>query len=773
MTGEPRWIGPYEPTTAPPGERPAYWLRREFRTGTTGRATLRFAARGLVEVFVNGTRIGDELMPGYTQYDRRLPTRTYDVSDVVVAGTNAIVLLLADGWFRGQTGALRASNQWGTATSAWAQLEIDGRVVVSTDDGWRSSASHVMRADLIAGQAEDRRHFQPELLQPGFDTSTWDDVVLAAAPTAELFEYDAPPVRRVAELTPVAVTPLRTGGYVADFGQNINGWVRLSNLGPEGTEITLTHGEWLDRDGDVTTDHLKVAFPFLPHPLPAGQVDSVVSAGRPGDVFEPRLTTHGFRYVRIEGHPGPLGADDLRGIVVHSDLRRIGWFECDDDRVNRLHEAAVWSLRGNMCEIPTDCPQRERAGWTGDWQIFAPTAAFLYDVAAFSRKWLADVRLARRADGVIANQAPSSPAEGFAGPTGALHGSAGWGDVIVTAPLALHEAYGDPAALAECWDAMEGWITFAARSAREGRAAGRAARRPTPAPHEKYLWDTGFHWGEWMEPGVEVGDFPTFVAADKSEVATAYLHRSALLMATVAEVLAKPAAVVDHYRELAAGTLDAWQREFITDDGSLLVQSQASHVRALAFGLIPESLRERTGERLAELIRAAGTTVGTGFLSTPHLLPVLADGGHLDLAYHLLLQPAMPGWMYMIDHGATTVWERWDGVDADGVAHDSLNHYSKAAVVSFLHRYTAGLRPTAPGYRTFEVRPRPGGRLTRAALRLDSPQGAIEIEWRTTSGDFHLRVAVPYGAEASVVLPDGARHEVGPGTHAWEVVDVA
>ena len=337
----------------------------------------------------------------------------------------------------------------------------------------------------------------------------------------------------------MAITEPRPGVHVVDFGQNFNGWTRLSSLGPEGTEITLTHGEWLDQDGDLTTDHLMVDFPFLPHPLAAGQIDAVVSAGRAGDVFEPRCTTHGFRYVRIDGHPGPLAADDVRGVVVHSDLRRIGWFECDDERVNRLHDAAVWSLRSNICEIPTDCPHRERAGWTGDWQIFAPTAAFLYDVDTFSRKWLTDVRLAQRADGLIANLAPSSPAEGFAGPTAALHGSAGWGDVIVLAPWALYEAYGDPEPLRECWDSMERWVAFAAGAARDGRSAARSASQPVPDPHEQYLWDTGFHWGEWLEPGVEVGDFGAFVGADKGEVATAYLHRSATVMASVAEVLGK------------------------------------------------------------------------------------------------------------------------------------------------------------------------------------------------------------------------------------------
>ncbi len=267
---------------------------------------------------------------------------------------------------------------------------------------------------------------------------------------------------------------------------------------------------------------------------------------------------------------------------------------------------------------------------------------------------------------------------------------------------------------------MERWVGYGARSAREGRSAGPRRRTTDPAPHERYLWDTGFHWGEWLEPGFEIPDFGAFVAADKSEVATAYLHRSSATMARIAEVLGKPAETIEHYRRLAAATRDAWQREFIADDGSLVVQTQAGHVRALMFGLVPDELRGgRSPTDSPSSSATAGTTVGTGFLSTGMLLPALAEHGHLDLAYELLLQPNEPGWMCMIDRGATTMWERWNGVDDDGVPHESLNHYSKGAVVSFLHRYTAGLAPTSPGYRTFAVRPRPGGGLSRV-VRSDS-----------------------------------------------------
>jgi len=344
----------------------------------------------------------------------------------------------------------------------------------------------------------------------------------------------------VQQIRPVAVRPVRDGdAFVVDFGQNFSGWVRLARTGPADGRLTLSHGEWLDREGDLTTAHLDVDLPIVPEPLPLGQVDEVISRGD-GDVFEPRFTTHGFRYVRIEGHPGPLGPGDVTGVVVHSDLRRLGWFACSDDRVNRLHEAVVWSLRSNMCDIPTDCPQRERAGWTGDWQVFTPTAAYLYDVLAFTRKWLSDVSLDQRADGCVPNISPCPPAEGFDGPLGGLNGSAGWGDVVVSAPWDLYEAYGDTSLLHEMWGPMTAWVRFAAAAAAGGRHPARTAARPEAAAHEQYLWDTGFHWGEWMEPGAVVTDFPAFVQADKSETATAYLYRSAATVARVAEVLGRP-----------------------------------------------------------------------------------------------------------------------------------------------------------------------------------------------------------------------------------------
>jgi alpha-L-rhamnosidase len=766
-----RWIGVDEPDRPSKGDRPAYWLRSVVEIGSPAGVRLHATALGLYDVFVNGVRVGDvELAPGFTQYRDRVPYQSYDVSHLLRAGPNVICALLADGWFRGQVGMPRAADQFGTDLALRIQLETRGpagwSALAGTDDSWRTSTSHVT-ADLISGQTEDRRLVDAGIHDPAYDDHAWRPAVVRDARVA-LVRPIVPPVRRVAEIRPVSVTPLDgTDAVVVDLGQNINGWTRLASLGPAGTRITLRHGEHLDPGGDLTTSHLDVNVPILPEPLPVGQVDAVVSAGVAGDLFEPRFTTHGFQYVRIEGHPGPLGVDDVTGVVVHSDLRRTGWFECSDDRVNRLHEAVVWSMRGNICAIPTDCPQRERAGWTGDWQVFAPTAAYLYDVLGFTRSWLRDVALDQRADGCVANISPCPPGEGFDGPLGGLNGSAGWGDVVVSAPWDLYQAYGDVSLLRETWASARAWVDHAARAAAEGRHPVRAAVRPTPALHEKFLWDSGFHWGEWLEPGFELPDFGAFAATDKSEVATAYLHRSAAAAARIGEIVGADAAAIQRHRTVAEGARTAWQAEFVRPDGSISVSSQAAHVRALAFDLVPDELRPQVAARLVELVEEAGGHLTTGFLSTGLLLATLADNGHVDTAYELLLQDKEPSWLTMLDRGATTVWERWNGIDDTGGAHESLNHYSKGAVVSFLHRHVAGLQPTSPGYRTFRVRPQPGGGLTWARAALDCPYGRIEVSWQLAGGGLQVDVVVPAGTSADVVLPDGTGGEVGPGSHTW------
>jgi alpha-L-rhamnosidase len=770
------WIAPAESDLPPAGRRPAMLLRGEFELPhvALSRGRLYATAHGVYEAFINGRRVGDaELTPGFTEYRDRIQVQTYDIAGLLQPGRNAIGAIVSDGWFRGQVGLPRAHDQWGSELGLLAQMRFDfadgSAAVGGTDQAWRSTRSHIESADLIAGQSVDLRRVADGWSEPGFDDAGWDHVAVADHGYAHLVASPAPPVRAVQEIEPVSVRRVARGD-VFDLGQNINGWVRLRNLGPEGTAITLTHGEAIDADGDLTTQHLDVNLPFLPEPLPAGQVDRVVSAGRPADLFEPRHTTHGFQYIRVEGHPDSLGTGDLTGVAVHTDMTRTGWFRCSDERINRLHEAAVWSLRGNACDVPTDCPTRERAGWTGDWQIFVPTAAFLYDVGGFSTKWLRDLGAEQWSNGVVANLAPSPPSESEGGFLAALNGSAGWGDAAVIVPWEIYRAYCDRRLVEEQWPSMVAWLAHVEGAAAGARHPERAARRPEPLPHERYLWDSGFHWGEWLVPGQDLkgaDEFEAFRDADKADVATAYFAHSARLMSRIARVIGRSEEAL-RYAELSDRVRAAWQAEFIGPNGRLTPDTQANQVRALAFGLVPTELRPDVAERLVELIREADTHLATGFLATPHLLPVLADTGHADVAYELLFSDTIPSWLYMIDRGATTVWERWNGIDAQGVPFESLNHYSKGAVVSFLHRHVAGIRlldESSPAYRHFRVQPVPGGGISWAQAEHDSPYGRIESSWRITAHSFELAATVPPGTTAEIVLPDGARRTVTAGRH--------
>jgi alpha-L-rhamnosidase len=508
----------------------------------------------------------------------------------------------------------------------------------------------------------------------------------------------------------------------------------------------------LDESGDVTQENIahnkRTDIPF--------QTDVVTSAGD-GSVFEPRHSTKGFRYVRVEGHPGPLDPGSIGSVVVHSELRRTGGFACSDERLNRLHLAADWSFRTNACEIPTDCPHRERAGWTGDWQVFVATAAYLYDVHDFSARWLRDLAADQWEDGTVLNMVPEQhdlSLEEHARWRSA-QGSSGWGDAACHVPWELYLAYGRTDVLEAQLDSMRRWVDYAANRAASGRHASRADR--DPRPHERWIWDTGFHFGEWTEPDAGPDILGQIMSMDHGPTATAFLHRSATEVASAAAVLGDTA-TSEAYAELAAKVRDAWQVEFLDQDGHVQPQRQANLVRALAFDLLPEKLRERAVDGLVALIRKADTHLGTGFLATPYLLPVLADHGRLDVAYELLLQDTQPSWLYMIEQGATTIWEDWAG-------HASLNHYSKGAVVSFLHRYVAGLQLVEPGYRRFRVTPRPGGGITSARTFHDSPHGRIDVAWRIEGTAGELTVTVPEGTTAELVLPDGSAEDLGAGAH--------
>lgn len=744
----------------PAGGRPAYEFRREVELQSDIQcATLTITAHGIYEAFINGCRVGEqELTPGFTSYRRTLQVQQYEVADLLHPGANDIRFTVSDGWYRGRTGPDRVADGFGTEVAVIASISIltaaGVESSIATGTGWDVAAGTIVRADLMDGQHTDLRRAGQEEWRPAViseDPLTRDRSRLTWSP--------APPVRRTRAYAPMLIERLPSGRQIVDFGQNLNGWVRLSRLGPAGTAVTLTHGEALDRDGDLTLTHLDVTTPS--GLLGVGQVDQVISRGAEGDVFEPRHTTHGFRYVAVDGLTEDLAVEDLTAFLVRTDLTSIGSFTSGDERINALHRIAVASWQANSCDIPTDCPQRERWGYTGDFQIFTRSAAYLDDVSGFAFKWLTSLADDQCPDGKVTNVAPDCGVVPNPFISTSFDGSAGWGDAATIVPWDLYRAYGDRDLLVRFYPMMRAWVDYAATAAATGRHARREEAKPTPADHESYLWDTGWHWGEWLEPGASFN--PT---ADHTIVATAYLAHSAGIAAEVATMLGETEDATK-YARLATRVGEAWRTEFLHPDGTLTRPTQANYVRALAFGLIPPALREASAAQLVGLIEENRDRLSTGFLSTGMLLPVLADNGYPEVAYRLLFQTEEPSWLAMLERGATTVWEDWSGLAPDGTANGSLNHYSKGAVVTFLHEYAAGIRPVSPGYTTFAVHPFIWPEMGSAEGRLRTGHGEIVAGWSIASDRVHVAVTVPEGTSASVFLPDNTTETVGPGRHTW------
>ena len=655
------WVSPTaEPTR--PGRRPAYRLRGELTVDRpVRRATLFATAHGIYEAALNGVRVGDdELTPGYTEYQHHTQVQSYDVTDVVRDGGEHARraarrrLVPRPGRHDPRPRPVGERDGVPRAARARARRRLDHRRWAPTRPGsGRRATSRV--ADLIEGQHEDRRLARAS--RPGHRSPP------ATAGTTRWSPRRRRRYARSRSCGRSSVTELRPGVHVVDLGQNINGRVRLTDLGPEGTELVLTHAEALGPDGDVTTDHLAPDVPFLPEPLTAGQVDRVVSAGVDGDVFEPRFTTHGFRYVRIEGHPGPLTADDVTGVVVHTDLERRGSFRVQRRPAQPAARRRRVELPRQRLRHPDRLPDpracrldRRLAAVRADRDVPLRRRRLLPEVAARPRP----SRSGRTARSTTWSPMPVAERTGF---LERLNGSAGWGDAVVLVPWELYQEYGDPQVLRDAWPAMVRWLDRAERMATTERHPDREARHPSPRPHDRYLWDTGFHWGEWLVPGEDPSDFPAFVAADKADIATAFYAWSTRHAAEIARLLGRGRGGREVRRAERATSSTPGSTSSSTTAVTSYPHTQANLVRALAFGLVPDELRQQTADDLAALVRVAGTHLGTGFLATPDLLPVLADHGHLDVAYELLLQDTAPSWLVMIDRGATTVWERWDGID--------------------------------------------------------------------------------------------------------------
>jgi alpha-L-rhamnosidase len=724
----------------PEGLLPPPLLRRELdvRPDLVS-ARLYITAHGLYSAHVSGARVSDHLFaPGWSAYRKRLRYQVHDVTALLQPGRQALGIALADGWYRGYlVPTVTRRNWYGDRVGAMAQLEMvhaDGsREVVVTDESWQAGTGPRRSADIYRGESYDARLEAPGWSAPGFDTAGWAGCVTVDRDPASLVCQYSPPVRMTERVRPVSLGTSSSGKTIVDFGQNLVGHVRLDVEAAPGTEVVLRHAEIL-QDGELCTEPLRAAT----------ATDTYVAAGLRS--WAPEFTFHGFRYAEVTGTP--VTSDAISAEVVHSDMRRTGWFSCSDPLVTRLHENAVWSMRGNFLDVPTDCPQRdERLGWTGDLQVFAPSASFLYDSHALLDSWLADLTCEQAEDGGVPHVVPNPIPYLYSGGT-----AAAWSDAAVIVPWVLYQRRGDLALLARQWPSM---VAFTDCLLRE------QGPELNPELHQ---------YGDWVDPRAPLdkpGDGPT----DKQLVVLAYLVYALDIMTASATLVDAPDA--DRFRDAADRYRSLWRSRYLLADGSLSNDTEAAHALAICFRLLTSEEGVVAGARLAALLEAGGFRIATGFVGTPLVCDALVSTGQVDAAYQLLLQVEPPSWLYPVTQGATTIWERWDSLMPDGRVNPSemtsFNHYALGAVVDWLHRTVGGLAPLSPGYRDVLVRPVPGGGLTWAKTKHTSPYGDISVSWSTDGEAFSCEVVVPAGARALLVLPlaDWKPVTVGSGTHGF------
>jgi alpha-L-rhamnosidase len=725
----------------PDGRFPVAQLRKTFLVdGPIRRALAYVSALGVYEFRLNGRRVGDHILaPEWTDYTRRVQYQTYDVTDLLTPGPGAAGALLGDGWYAGQIGLAGPPYHdtprfgiYGHAPKFIAQIEIelaDGRrQTITTDESWRiTRQGPITFSDLFEGEHYDARREMPGWDMPGYDDSAWEAARLAAWPALELVAQPNEPIRVTREVKPVALTEPEPGVFIFDLGQNMVGWARFEFGAARGVTLTLRYGEALTSGGSLYTENLRGA----------SQTDRYTFQSDGPESFEPHFTYHGFRYVEVKGLPGRPALDAVVGRVFNSASPEVGQFACSSPLINQLMDNILWTQRANLMGVPTDCPQRdERCGWMGDIQVFCQTACFNMDLAGFLTKFMRDVRDGQDTDGAYANYSPRPYYGGTSSP--------GWADAGVIVPWRAYQNYGDTRLLAENFASAKRWIDYV--HARNPDLVWRNAR--------------GADFNDWLNADTLVLDnWPATGGAVPKEVyATAFFAYSTELLGKMAAVLGR-GDEARLYSQLAADIKVAFNREFVSADGSVLGNTQAGYALALHFDLLPAALRDAAVRHMVAEIERYGGHMSTGIQSTLRLMLELTRAGQNDLAYQLIHLRSMPSWGYSIDQGATTIWERWDGyVQGRGfqdASMNSLNHYALGAVGEWVWRHVAGINPdeARPGFQHVVIHPRPGGGLTWAKAEFDSIHGRISTHWQMADDGFQLELTIPANTAATVYVP--------------------
>lgn len=692
---------------------PAPYLRKEFTVATgVKRAIIYATAQGVYELSLNGQRVSNDVfMPGWTDYKQRIYYTAYDVTDLLKEGPNAIGAILGDGWFRGNISCV-GQNKYGNKLRFKAQLHIDydngQSKILTTDSDWKASYGPILESDMQAGEVYDARLEMPGWNQAGFDQSSWSPIVTGSSIKPLLQAYPGVPVRAVKELPAVKVTEPTPGTYVFDLGQNFSGWARLKVNGQAGDEVTMIFAEMLKDDGSAYTINLRSA----------RAVDTYVLKGGGEEVWEPRFTFHGFRYVQVTGLKEKPTADAITGIVLYSDSPESSSFECSNPMVNKIQENIVWGQRSNYLEVPTDCPQRdERLGWTGDTQVFIRTGCYNQDVSEFFTKWMVDLMDTQNRQGLFGNQAPV-----FHG-----HGAAAWACAGIICPWTIYKVYGDTRMIKTHYDAMVRYMDACGKDGLGGRKA--------------------HTWGDWLAPA---GRPPTAL------ISAAYHAYTTSLMAEMAVALGK----IDDatkYNKQFQDIRAHFQKTFVKADGKIESELQTAYCMALSFDLLTAAQRKQAEAHLIERIKKDNYHLSSGFLGIPILLPTLTDMGRSDIAYRMIQNTSYPSWGYSIEQGATTIWERWNSYSKDkgfgDVKMNSFNHYSLGACGEWMFRSMLGIETDGAGFKKITMKPELGEGITWAKGHYDSIQGRISSDWKIENKTFHWNITVPANTTATVYVP--------------------
>lgn len=713
--------------------KPSHFLRKNFTTPKKVKsARIYVSALGLYELYLNGEKVGNELFtPGWTTYHKRIQYQAYDVTSMLKS-VNTLGAILGDGWFRGNIGFRKQSHFYGEKLALIAQLHItysDGTTeIVQTDDTWKAATGPIIFSDIYNGETYDANKEIPGWATPAFDDSQWGKVVKLNHPKTILVASQGAPVKAIEELAPVKIVVTPKGETVYDMGQNMVGWVRLKVNGKKGDKVTLKFAEVLDNEGNFYVANLRAA----------KATDEYILKGGGEEIYEPKFTFHGFRFVQVEGFPGTPALDNITGVVIHSEMKPTGDFVCSDPLINQLQHNIQWGQKGNFLDVPTDCPQRdERLGWTGDAQVFSATAAFNFDVSAFYTKWMKDVALDQTPEGRVPHVVPDILNNG---------GATAWADAAIIVPWNTYLAYGDKRILEVQYASMKGWVEYM-----RNRAGN------------DHLWTGDEHYGDWLAFATTRSDYPG-ATTEKDLIATAYFAYSSSLLAKVAKIIGNDKDASE-YAALSENIKKAFANEFVTSSGRLVSHTQTAYSLALAFDLLPSHLVPKAAAFLAGDVKKMGHLT-TGFVGTPLLCKTLSDFGYEDLAFMLVNRKQYPSWLYPVTQGATTIWERWDGQKPDGsfqsVGMNSFNHYAYGAIGEWLYTYVAGIQIDAenPGYKHFFLAPHPGGGLTYASATFQSVYGKIKSAWKIEGGNMVYDVKVPANTTATVVLPSASLGKV-------------